>query len=169
MDTPVINIKIAGLGGMGVLSASYVLAEAAFLAGFDVKKAEVHGMSQRGGSVASDIRFGSRVLSPMIPAGQVDFLIALAPDWIDLHRAELRDTGTLLVPDDVAALANKRALNVALLGALSRFLSIPEPIWRTALAKGFPEKLHASNLAAFQLGHDAAPHDSLHPEKAPLR
>ena len=67
MNNNVQNIKIAGLGGMGVLSASWVLAEAVFRSGFDVKKAEVHGMSQRGGSVASDIRFGPKVLSPMIP------------------------------------------------------------------------------------------------------
>ena len=154
MEANVTNIKIAGLGGMGVLSASYVLAEAVFLAGYDVKKAEVHGMSQRGGSVASDIRFGKRILSPMIPIGEVDFLIALAPDWVDLHRLELRPTGKLIVADDVAGLQNKRALNVALLGVLSRYLPIPETTWHAALAKGFPEKLHASNLAAFQLGHD---------------
>ena len=152
MDNRVINIKLAGLGGMGVLSASYVLAEAVFRAGYDVKKAEVHGMSQRGGSVASDIRFGKRVFSPMIPPGEVDFLIAIAPEWVDVHRGELREGGKLLVPDDVATLTNKRALNVALLGALSRYLEIPEAIWHAALAKGFPEKLHASNLDAFQLG-----------------
>jgi len=155
METSVTNIKIAGLGGMGVLSASYVLAETVFLAGYDVKKAEVHGMSQRGGSVASDIRFGTRVLSPMIPIGEVDFLIALAPEWVDLHRAELRPEGKLIVADDVAGLTNKRALNVALLGVLSRFLPIPEVIWHAALEKSFPEKLHVSNLAAFQLGRDA--------------
>ena len=154
MEASVTNIKIAGLGGMGVLSAAYVLAETVFLAGYDVKKAEVHGMSQRGGSVASDIRFGTRILSPMIPAGEVDFLLALAPEWVELHRSELRATGKLLVPDDVAGQANKRALNVALLGALSRFLPIPQAIWHAALAKGFPEKLHVSNLAAFQLGRD---------------
>jgi len=155
MDTPVINIKIAGLGGMGVLSASYVLAEAAFLAGYDVKKAEVHGMSQRGGSVASDIRFGKRVLSPMIPLGEVDYLVAIAPDWVDVHLAELRATGKLISPDDVPTLANPRAMNVALLGALSRFLPIPEAIWHAVLAKGFPEKLHDSNRAAFQLGRES--------------
>ncbi len=154
-----INIKIAGLGGMGVLSASHVLAETLFLAGYDVKKAEVHGMSQRGGSVASDIRFGTRILSPMIPVGEVDFLLALAPEWVDLHRAELRPTGRLLTPDSVAGLANSRSLNVALLGALSRFLLIPETVWHAALAKAFPEKLHASNLAAFQLGREGkGPH-----------
>ena len=152
MNTPVTNVKIAGLGGMGVLSASYVLAEAAFMAGFDVKKAEVHGMSQRGGSVASDIRFGQRVLSPMIPVGELDFLVAIAPEWVEVHRGELRAGGKLFVADQIAGLPNKRALNVALLGALSRHLPISEEIWHAALAKGFPEKLHASNLAAFELG-----------------
>jgi len=154
MDT--INIKIAGLGGMGVLSASSVLAEAAFRAGYDIKKAEVHGMAQRGGSVASDIRFGHRVLSPMIPVGEVDILVTLAPEWIDLHRAELRSTGKILTPDDVEGLTNKRALNVALMGALSRLLPIPEIAWHEALAKGFPKKLHESNLAAFQFGREKA-------------
>jgi len=153
MDT--INIKVAGLGGMGVLSAASVLAEAAFEAGYDVKKAEVHGMSQRGGSVASDVRFGKRVLSPMIPAGEIDYLVVLAPEWVDVHRAELRATGKLLTPDNMEGLANKRALNVALMGALSRLLPIPETAWHTALAKGFPEKLHDSNLAAFQFGRES--------------
>jgi indolepyruvate ferredoxin oxidoreductase beta subunit len=154
MDT--INIKIAGLGGMGVLSAASVLAEAAFQAGYDIKKAEVHGMSQRGGSVASDIRFGDRVLSPMIPVGEVDFLVTLAPEWLDVHRGELRPSGQILTPDDVDGLPNKRALNVALMGALSRFLPIAETVWHEALAKGFPKKLHDSNLAAFQFGREKA-------------
>ena len=152
----VTNVKIAGLGGMGVLSASYVLAEAAFMAGYQVKKAEVHGMSQRGGSVASDIRFGKRVLSPMIPAGEVDFLVAIAPEWVDVHRGELSPNGRLIQAGDIAGLSNPRAMNVALLGTLSRYLQIPEPVWAAALAKGFPEKLHASNAAAFALGRNAA-------------
>lgn len=154
MDT--INVKISGLGGMGVLSASFVLAEAAFLAGHDVKKAEVHGMSQRGGSVASDIRFGGDVRSPMIPAGEIDYLVTLAPEWADVHRAELRPGGRYLTPAEVEGFTgNARALNVVLMGALSRLLpSIPEEAWHAALAKGFPEKLHDSNLAAFQFGRD---------------
>ena len=156
MQNTVTNVKIAGLGGMGVLSASYVLAEAAFMAGFDVKKAEVHGMSQRGGSVASDIRFGARVLSPMIPLGEIDFLVAMAPDWVDVHRGELRPGGKLLHAGDIVGLSNPRAINVALLGVLSRLLPIPEEVWHAALEKGFPEKLHASNLAAFALGRECA-------------
>jgi indolepyruvate ferredoxin oxidoreductase beta subunit len=153
--TNVTNIKIAGLGGMGVLSAAYILAEAAFLTGADVKKAEVHGMSQRGGSVASDIRYGPRVLSPMIPAGEVDFLLALAPEWVDVHRAELRPGGVLLTPGDVPGVTNKKALNVAMLGALSKYLDIPQEAWHAALAKRFPEKMHAANLAVFEQGRNA--------------
>ena len=56
----VTNVVLAGLGGQGVLKASDILADAALRAGLDVKKAEVHGMSQRGGSVTSDVRFGAR-------------------------------------------------------------------------------------------------------------
>ncbi len=60
----VVNVVIAGLGGQGVIKASDILADAALRAGLDVKKAEIHGMSQRGGSVTSDVRFGEEVLSP---------------------------------------------------------------------------------------------------------
>jgi indolepyruvate ferredoxin oxidoreductase beta subunit len=154
MSQSVFNIKIAGLGGMGVLSAAHILAQAAFLSGHDVKKAEVHGMSQRGGSVASDIRFGLRVLSPMIPPGEVDFLLALAPEWTDLHRPELRAGGRLIVPGDIdaARLPSKRAINVAMLGVLSRCLPLPAEHWLAALDGAFPGKLHASNREAFRLG-----------------
>ena len=65
------NIRIAGLGGMGVLKATLILGEVLFEEGFDVKKAEVHGMAQRGGSVSSDVRFGKRVKSPMIPGRSI--------------------------------------------------------------------------------------------------
>ena len=65
-----VNVVIAGLGGQGVITASDILSEAAFRSGFEVKKSEIHGMSQRGGSVSSDVRFGEAVLSPMVPAGE---------------------------------------------------------------------------------------------------
>ncbi len=77
MDRAVTNVILAGLGGQGVIKASDILADAAFRAGLDVKKAEIHGMSQRGGSVTSDVRFGERVRSPMVPRGEADFLVVL--------------------------------------------------------------------------------------------
>ena len=86
----VVNVIVAGLGGQGVLKASDIVAEAAFRSGHDVKKSEVHGMSQRGGSVASDVRFGHRVLSPMVPPGEAEFLVVLSADQVDANRAQLR-------------------------------------------------------------------------------
>lgn len=151
----VTNIKIAGLGGMGVLSAAGILGEVVFRAGYDVKKAEVHGMSQRGGSLCSDIRFGEVVHSPMIPPGEVDYLVALDAEWQHLHEHELRPGGMKLTPEgiDAARLPSKKALNVAMLGALSRHLpELPERLWLEVLREGFPEKLHAANEAAFRLG-----------------
>lgn len=151
-----VNVKIAGLGGMGVLSAAGVLGEVVFRAGYDVKKAEVHGMSQRGGSVCSDVRFGTRVHSPMIPAGEVDFLVVLDETWRHLHLHELREGGRVLsaaADIDAAKLASPKSLNVALLGVLSRhFEDIPGQLWLEVLRDAFPPKLHDANERAFLLG-----------------
>ncbi len=74
MSGQITNILLVGVGGQGILLASEILAEAAMLAGFDVKKSEIHGMSQRGGSVVSHVRFGREVFSPIIPEGEGDIL-----------------------------------------------------------------------------------------------
>lgn len=71
----VFNVSLVGVGGQGILLTSDVLARAAALAGLDVKKSEVHGMAQRGGSVISQVRFGPRVYSPIIPDGGTDILV----------------------------------------------------------------------------------------------
>ncbi len=153
-----INIVYAGLGGQGVLKASDIAANAALCAGFDVKKSEVHGMSQRGGFVTSDVRFGEKVWSPMVPPGQADFVVVLAADQIDASRPHLREGGTLILPDavDAKSLRNKKSLNVALLGALSVNLEISEADWIEAIRANLPEKLHETNFAAFRAGRAAA-------------
>lgn len=71
------NILIVGVGGQGNLAASHILANAALLSGYDVKVAETHGMSQRGGSVFSMVRYGPKVFSPLIPEGKADLLVSL--------------------------------------------------------------------------------------------
>ncbi len=76
MPKPITNILLVGVGGQGILLASEILAKVAFQEEYDVKKSEVHGMSQRGGSVSSEVRFGTKVYSPLIKKGEVDFLIA---------------------------------------------------------------------------------------------
>jgi len=68
------NILLVGVGGQGILLASEVLAETFMLAGYDVKKSEIHGMSQRGGSVVSHVRYGKEVFSPTVPEGEGDIL-----------------------------------------------------------------------------------------------
>ncbi len=151
-----INIRIAGLGGMGILKSSHILAEVLFRAGYDVKKAEVHGMSQRGGSVTSDIRFGKEVLSPMIPQAETDYLLVLAPEELEIHRPALRPKGILInaTSFDNVALPNRKSLNIAMLGTLSQYLDIPVEAWHKMILETFPEKLHASNLAAFEAGRN---------------
>jgi indolepyruvate ferredoxin oxidoreductase beta subunit len=72
----VTNVLMAGVGGQGIILASGVLAQAAAAAGFKVKKSDVHGMAQRGGSVSSHVRFGEVVYSPLIPEGETDILMA---------------------------------------------------------------------------------------------
>lgn len=72
----VVNVLMAGVGGQGIILASEVLSKAAAAAGKDVKKSDVHGMAQRGGSVSSHVRFGDKVYSPLIPDGEADILMA---------------------------------------------------------------------------------------------
>lgn len=69
------NILVCGIGGQGVMTATEILAEAALSLGYDVKKTEVAGMSQRGGVVTSHLRFGPQVLSPQIMPGDADLLV----------------------------------------------------------------------------------------------
>ena len=74
MSNQITNVLLVGVGGQGILLASEILSEAAMLAGFDVKKSEIHGMSQRGGSVVSHVRYGLEVFSPIVPEGEGDIL-----------------------------------------------------------------------------------------------
>jgi len=150
----VTNIVIAGLGGQGVLTASDIVADVALHAGLDVKKSDLHGMSQRGGSVASDVRFGREVFSPMVPAGEADFLVVVEPDQLPVNAAVLSPSGIVVEPSQFPAekLRNKKSLNVALLGALSRHLEFSEEAWIAALRRRLPEKLVEVNLSAFALG-----------------
>ncbi len=88
----VVNILVVGIGGQGVMTASEILCEAAISQGFDAKKTEVAGMSQRGGVVSSHVRFGPKVLSPEIAPGEADVLVgfeaAEAMRWCHYLRPE---------------------------------------------------------------------------------
>ena len=155
--TGITNVLIAGLGGQSVLTASDLLAFSAFEFGFDVKKSEIKGMSQRGGSVSSDVRFGKKVWSPMIPPCEADYLVVLEPTQIEPNLFMLKEGGLLITPKeiDLNKLPGKQTINSALLGALSLFLPIPVEIWFKVMSKIFLNEKFEKNKVAFLLGCDS--------------
>jgi len=153
------NIVVAGLGGQGVLKVTDILADVLFKCGYELKKSEVHGMSQRGGSVSSELRFGDAVHSPMVPAGEADILVILDNSQVEVAKPVLKADGIMITPDDVpvSELKNPKALNTMLLGALSAKLpQISESEFIAALDAAFPEKLRDLNREMFLLGRKNA-------------
>ena len=84
------NVMIVGVGGQGSLLASKLLGRVLLEQGYDVKVSEVHGMSQRGGSVVTYVRYGDRVASPVIDKGEADFIVSFelleAARWVSFLR-----------------------------------------------------------------------------------
>ncbi len=185
------NIMIVGVGGQGSLLASKLLGRLLLEEGCDVKVSEVHGMSQRGGSVVTYVRFGEKVYSPVIDAGQADFIVSfekleaarwmpfLKPDGIVVVNNQEIDpmpviTGAAQYPAgllekmkaggakvdsvDALALAEKagsaKAVNLVLMGRLSRYFDIPEEKWLKAVEACVPPKFLEINKKAFALGRE---------------
>ena len=86
------NVMIVGVGGQGSLLASKLLGHLLLARGYDVKVSEVHGMSQRGGSVVTYVRFGDRVYSPVIDRGEADFIVSFeqleAARWLEYLKPD---------------------------------------------------------------------------------
>ena len=183
------NIMIVGVGGQGTLLASKLLGRILLTRGYDIKVSEVHGMSQRGGSVVTFVRYGDRVYSPIIDRGEADFILSFelleAARWAEYLRPE----GTIIVntqqidPMPVITGAAKypenlveklqglglrvdafdaltpateagsaKAVNLVLLGRLSRYFDFTENEWMEAIAQSVPEKFLEINKAAFTKG-----------------
>ncbi|MCB2213449.1 indolepyruvate oxidoreductase subunit beta [bacterium] len=92
----VVNVLIVGVGGQGVVLASNILCEVALRAGYDVKKSEIHGMSQRGGVVTSHVRFGEKVYSPLIQHGQADVMLGFESAEALRFAHEVKEGGLML-------------------------------------------------------------------------
>lgn len=183
------SIMIVGVGGQGTLLASRVLGSAIMQQGFDVKVSEVHGMSQRGGSVVTYVRYGESVASPIIDQGGADVILSFekleAARWLSYlkpggklitNTQEIDPmpviTGACKYPDglveqmreqdvDVVALnalslaeqaGSSKAINIVLIGVLSRFMQFPDEVWERALAECVPPKFLEINRKAFELG-----------------
>ncbi len=182
------NIMIVGVGGQGSLLASKLLGHLLLTKGYDVKVSEVHGMSQRGGSVVTYVRYGERVHSPIIEQGEADLIVSfelleaarwlpyLAKDGKIVTNTQKMDpmpviTGAAVYPEnlteklgalsqldaiDCLRLAreagSERAVNIVLMGRLSRYFDFPESDWYDAIEACVPPKFVAVNRAAFALG-----------------
>jgi indolepyruvate ferredoxin oxidoreductase beta subunit len=95
----VYNVLIVGVGGQGIILVSDVLARVAARYGYDVKKNEIHGMAQRGGSVSSHVRFGKSVRSPIIKQGEADVLISFEQMETIRYFPLLAEDGSVIVND----------------------------------------------------------------------
>ena len=183
------NIMIVGVGGQGSLLASKLLGYLLLTEGYDVKVSEVHGMSQRGGSVVTYVRFGEKVYSPIIDKGEADFIVSFeqleAARYIEYLKPEgrvvvntqqidpmpvitgaaaypenlidkMKDLGLNVDAMDCLSLANEagssKAVNIVLMGRLSRYFDIPVEKWKKAIEDCVPEKFRELNLNAFDLG-----------------
>ncbi len=183
------NIMIVGVGGQGSLLASKLLGRLLLAGGYDVKVSEVHGMSQRGGSVVTYVRYGDRVYSPVIDKGQADFIVSFelleAARWTEYLKpggkivANIQQvnpmpviTGTAEYPENLAEkmkaagidldavdalkLAEKagsaKAVNLVLMGRLSKWFSFTEEDWMEAIEQSVPSKYLELNKQAFLLG-----------------
>ncbi|MDR0433915.1 MAG: indolepyruvate oxidoreductase subunit beta [Gracilibacteraceae bacterium] len=183
------NVLIAGVGGQGTILAGRILAAVIAAAGYDLKVSEIHGMAQRGGSVVTQVRWGERVFSPIVPPGAADAVLAFekleALRWLPWLRPGGRMlvndqrvdpmpvlTGAAVYPENAAALlaaagaavtfcdgidlarraGSAKAVNLVLLGLLSRHLEFSPAEWEQAIRQAGPEKYLAANLAAFRLG-----------------
>ena len=183
------SMMIVGVGGQGTLLASKLLGKILLARDFDVKVSEVHGMSQRGGSVVTFVRWGDRVRSPIIDRGESDYILSfelleaarwaeyLRPGGLLITNTQQIDpmpvvTGAAAYPENLAekltamgirldafdALApaisagSAKAVNLVLLGRLSKYFDFPRDQWESAIRESVPEKFLDINLRAFALG-----------------
>lgn len=189
MDKKTTNIMIVGVGGQGTLLASKTLGKLLLSEGYDVKVSEVHGMSQRGGSVVTYVRFGEKVYSPIIDKGGADVIVSFekleAARWLEylkpggkvitnLHETDPMPviTGAMTYPEnliekmeglgvDVDAInaltlaeeaGSSKAVNLVLMGRLSKYFDISEEGWMKAIEACVPSKFLELNKKAFLLG-----------------
>ena len=186
------NMMIVGVGGQGTLLASKLLGRMLLGRGYDVKVSEVHGMSQRGGSVVTYVRYGEKVYSPIIDKGQADVILSFelleAARWTEYLKPggriitntqqvnpmpvitgaaeypqgleeKIRALGIDLDAIDALALAEEagssKAVNIVLLGRISKWFDFTEQDWLEAIEQSVPPKFLELNKKAFALGRNA--------------
>ncbi len=183
------NVMIVGVGGQGSLLASKLLGKLLTDEGYNVKVSEVHGMSQRGGSVVTYVRYGDKVFSPIIDKGEADYIVSFelleaaryaeylkrdgkiivntqkidpmpvitgAKEYPDAALDNLKALGVSVDAEDALSMAQRagsaKAVNIVLIGKLSRYLDIPTEKWLAAIRESVKEKFVELNQKAFLIG-----------------
>ena len=187
-----LDIMIVGVGGQGSLLASKLLGHILVKNGYDVKVSEVHGMSQRGGSVVTYVRCGEKVYSPLLSEGEADFIVSFEKLEAARHAPMLKKGGTIVVNtqqidpmpvitgaavypegilgelkakgvhvDELDALSlakdagSVKAVNIVLMGRLSKYFPFDEEMWLAAIEETVAPKFVEMNKKAFKLGRGA--------------
>ena len=187
------NIMIVGVGGQGSLLASKLLGHLFLEEGYDVKVSEVHGMSQRGGSVVTYVRFGEKVYSPIIDKGEADFIVSFekleAARYLEYLKEDgrivvntqeidpmpvitgaasypenliekIQEKGILVDAMDCLSLAeaagSAKAVNIVLMGRLSKYFDISVEKWQNAIEACVPARFAELNHKAFLAGRGDA-------------
>ena len=175
------SVLLVGVGGQGTILASKLLTLGLMNAGYDVKMSEIHGMSQRGGSVSSQVRYGEKVLSPVIERGGADILVSFelmeALRWLDYLKPEGRavvNTGDAVYPDSIASelekavnvtfvdaaamaeeLGNPRVMNIVLLGTIIQAMGLTDIDWDRIVRENVKPAFVDVNIAAIHKGMSA--------------
>ena len=186
------NIMIVGVGGQGSLLASKLLGRLLLTRGYDIKVSEVHGMSQRGGSVVTYVRFGHKVYAPVIDKGMADYIVSFelleAARWTEYLKPggkiivntqkinpmpviigaasypenlveKMKAAGIDVDAFDALSLAEQagssKAVNIVLMGHLSRNFDFTQEEWLQAIEQSVPAKFLELNKTAFLMGRDA--------------
>ncbi len=185
------NIMIVGVGGQGTLLASKLLGRLLLSKNYDIKVSEVHGMSQRGGSVVTYVRYGDKVYSPIIDKGEADVIVSFEMLEAARYVEYLKKDGVIITNtqqvnpmpviigaceypqelenkikamninlDAIDALSlaqdagNSKAVNIVLLGRLSKQFDFTEDEWMKAIEESVPQKFLELNKKAFLLGRN---------------
>jgi len=191
------SILLVGVGGQGTILASKLLTTGLMDAGYDVKMSEIHGMSQRGGSVSSQVRYGEKVYSPVIEIGSADILVSFekmeALRWLEYLKPqgkiivnnyridsipvligkatykekeienELKRLNATIInaADKAKEIGNSKVMNIILLGALVKSMSLEYIDWETIIRENIKEKFININLEAFKIGMEMISEEAL--------
>ena len=191
------SIILVGVGGQGTILASKLLTTGLMNTGYDVKMSEIHGMSQRGGAVSSQVRYGEKVYSPVIEIGGSDILVSFekmeALRWLEYLKPEgkiivnnyridsmpilngkaayyekeiedeLNRLNSIIInaSDKAKEMGNIKVMNIILLGALVKSMSLEYIDWESIIRENIKENFIDINLKAFKAGIEMVSEEAL--------